>query len=42
MISWPFGLYDCAAQTDGAAAVVITRADLAKQLPTRSGVGARA
>ncbi len=30
MISWPFGLYDCAAQTDGAAAVVITRADLAR------------
>jgi acetyl-CoA C-acetyltransferase len=30
MISWPFGLYDCAAQTDGAAAAVITRADLAK------------
>jgi acetyl-CoA C-acetyltransferase len=30
MISWPFGLYDCAAQTDGAAAVVITRRDLAK------------
>jgi acetyl-CoA C-acetyltransferase len=29
MISWPFGLYDCAAQTDGAAAVVITRAELA-------------
>ena len=30
LISWPFGLYDCAAQTDGAAAVIITRADLAK------------
>jgi len=30
MISWPFGLYDCAAQTDGAAAVVLTRSDLAK------------
>jgi len=29
MISWPFGLYDCAAQTDGAAAVVLTRSDLA-------------
>jgi acetyl-CoA C-acetyltransferase len=29
MISWPFGLYDCAAQTDGAAAAVLTRADLA-------------
>ena len=30
IISWPFGLYDCAAQTDGAAAAVLTRADLAK------------
>jgi acetyl-CoA C-acetyltransferase len=30
MISWPFALYDCAAQTDGAAAAVITRADLAR------------
>jgi acetyl-CoA C-acetyltransferase len=31
MISWPFGLYDCAAQTDGAAVAVITRSDLARQ-----------
>jgi acetyl-CoA C-acetyltransferase len=30
MISWPFGLYDCAAQTDGAAAVVLTRTELAR------------
>ena len=30
IISWPFGLYDCAAQSDGAAAAVITRAGLAK------------
>ncbi|MEN8182152.1 MAG: acetyl-CoA acetyltransferase [Myxococcota bacterium] len=30
MISWPFGLYDCAAQTDGAAAALLTRADLAR------------
>jgi acetyl-CoA C-acetyltransferase len=32
IISWPFGLYDCAAQTDGAAAAVITRADLARAM----------
>jgi acetyl-CoA C-acetyltransferase len=31
MISWPFGLYDCAAQSDGAAAVVLTRAELARE-----------
>jgi len=30
IISWPFGLYDSAAQTDGAAAAIITRTDLAK------------
>jgi acetyl-CoA C-acetyltransferase len=30
MIAWPFGLYDCAAQSDGAAAAIVTRADLAK------------
>src|SRR3989442_434690 len=27
MISWPFGLYDCAAQSDGAAAAILTRRD---------------
>src|SRR5437773_1993241 len=31
IISWPFGLYDCAAQSDGAAAAIITRRELAKQ-----------
>jgi acetyl-CoA C-acetyltransferase len=31
MISWPFGLYDCAAQTDGAAAAILTSADRAKR-----------
>ena len=30
MISWPFGLYDCAAQSDGAAAAILTRRELAK------------
>ena len=30
MICWPFGLYDTAAQSDGAAAAVITRANLGK------------
>ena len=30
MISWPFTLYDCAAQSDGASAAIITRQDLAR------------
>ncbi len=30
IISWPFGLYDSAAQTDGAAAAIITRTEVAK------------
>ena len=30
IISWPFGLYDCAAQSDGAAAAIITRSDLGR------------
>lgn len=33
MISWPFGLYDSAAQTDGAAAAILTRSDLADRAP---------
>jgi acetyl-CoA C-acetyltransferase len=32
VISWPFGLYDCAAQSDGAAAAIITRTDLARRV----------
>src|SRR5574339_845651 len=31
VISWPFGLYDCAAKSDGAAAAILTRADSAKR-----------
>ena len=30
MISWPFTLYDCAAQSDGASAAIITKQSLAK------------
>ena len=30
IISWPFGLYDCCAQSDGAAAAVLTKRELAK------------
>jgi acetyl-CoA C-acetyltransferase len=30
IISWPFGVYDCAAQSDGAAAAIVTRADRAR------------
>jgi acetyl-CoA C-acetyltransferase len=31
MVAWPFGLFDCCPTTDGAAAAVICRADIAKQ-----------
>ena len=30
MVSWPLGLYDCCGVSDGSAAAVVTRADLAK------------
>lgn len=30
MIAWPLGLYDCCGVSDGAAAAIVTRADLAK------------
>jgi acetyl-CoA C-acetyltransferase len=30
MVAWPFGLFDCCPTTDGAAAAVICRADMAK------------
>ena len=30
IISWPFGLYDCCAQSDGAAVAVLTKRELAK------------
>jgi len=30
MIAWPLGLYDCCGVSDGAAAAIVTRADMAK------------
>jgi acetyl-CoA C-acetyltransferase len=30
MVAWPLGLYDCCGVSDGAAAAIITRADIAK------------
>jgi acetyl-CoA C-acetyltransferase len=30
IIAWPLGLYDCCPRTDGAAAAILTRADMAK------------
>jgi len=32
LIAWPLGLYDCCANVDGAAAAIITRPEIAKQL----------
>lgn len=31
MIAWPLGLFDCCGVSDGAAAAIVTRADLAKE-----------
>jgi acetyl-CoA C-acetyltransferase len=31
LVAWPFGLFDCCPTTDGAAAVVLCRVDMAKQ-----------
>jgi acetyl-CoA C-acetyltransferase len=31
IIAWPFGLYDCCPTTDGAAAAILCRADMAKR-----------
>jgi acetyl-CoA acetyltransferase/uncharacterized OB-fold protein len=33
MVSWPFGLYDCDAPCDGATAVIVSSADVARDLP---------
>jgi acetyl-CoA acetyltransferase len=33
MVTWPFGLYDCDAPCDGATAVVVSSADVARDLP---------
>jgi len=33
MITWPFGLYDCDVPVDGSTAVVVSRADVARDLP---------
>lgn len=32
LVSWPFGLYDCDAPCDGATAVIVSRAELARDL----------
>ncbi|MEK6608608.1 MAG: acetyl-CoA acetyltransferase [Myxococcota bacterium] len=43
IVAWPFGLYDCCPTTDGAAAVVLARAEIADSLkqgaPRVKGVG---
>ena len=34
LVTWPFGLYDCDAPVDGSTAVVVSRADVARDLPS--------
>ena len=33
MVTWPFGLYDCDAPCDGSTAVIVSSADVARDLP---------
>jgi len=33
LVSWPFGLYDCDAPCDGSTAVIVSHADVARDLP---------
>jgi acetyl-CoA acetyltransferase/uncharacterized OB-fold protein len=35
MVTWPFGLYDCDVPVDGSTAVVVSSADVARDLPHR-------
>ena len=34
LVTWPFGLYDCDAPVDGSTAVVVSSADVARDLPS--------
>ena len=38
MIAWPFGLFDCCPTTDGAAAAILCRADLAPRFSKRQPI----
>jgi len=36
MVTWPFGLYDCDVPVDGSTAVIVSSADVARDLPKRA------